>query len=81
MKNKRLIWIILLVLGSIPFVVALIYGIFSAINGFSGLCFCPNYYGFTAFFDSILLFSFVYYPAYIIGIILIVLSIIKIVKK
>lgn len=75
---KKIFWKILLIIGFIPFLVVLIYGIYSAIFGFSGLCLCPDYYGFAAFFDSVLLFSVVFYPAYIVGVVLIILSIIKI---
>lgn len=78
---KKIVWKILLVVGFIPFIAALLSGINAAINGFSGLSFCCSYYGFQAFIDCIFLFSIVYFPTYIIGIILIVLSIIKLKKK
>lgn len=78
---KKIVWKILLIIGYIPFVVALVLGLDAAINGFSGLSFCCSYYGFQAFIDCIFLFSVVYFPTYIIGIILIVLSIIKLKKS
>lgn len=77
---KKRIWKVLLILGFIPFIIALILGIFVAVNGFGGLNFCCKYYGFQAFFDYVLLFSFIYYPTYIVGILLIILSIIKLRK-
>lgn len=82
-KNKKLIWIVLLFIGIIPFVIPLIAGIYDSITGFSGLCFieCDNYYGFQAFIDSIYLYSFIFWPTYIIGAILIILSIIKLKNK
>ena len=79
MKDKKIVWIILLVIGIISFLIPLITGIYDSINGFSGLCFagCDYYYGFNAFIDSIYLYSFIFWPTYIIGILLLVLSIIK----
>lgn len=83
MKNKKIIWIALLAVGIIPFAVPLIIGIYDSINGFSGLCFfqCDNYYGLNALLDSIYLYSFIFWPTYIIGIILIIISIIKLKYK
>ena len=80
--KKKIIWIILLIIGLIPFIVPLITATYDSINGFSGLCFvgCVPYYGFKAFFDCIYLYSYIAWPTYIIGIILIVLSIIKLRK-
>lgn len=77
MKKKKVLWKIILVVGFIPFIAVLTFGIYSAIFGFSGLCFCGEYYGFKAFVDSIIMYSAVFYPTYIIGIIFITLSIIK----
>ena len=83
MKNKRIIWIILLTIGVLAFVIPLITGIYDAINGFSGMCFiaCEKYYGFDALIDSIYLYSYILWPTYIIGVVLIVLSIIKLKSK
>lgn len=83
MKKKKIVWIILLIAGIIPFAIPVITGIYDAINGFSGLCFvgCDNYYGFQAFIDSVYLYSFIFWPTYIIGVILIILSIIKLKNK
>lgn len=80
---RKKLWIILLVVGTLPFIVSLTFGIYSSISGFSGLCWwqCNYDYGFKAFFDSILLFSYIFWPAYIIGTILIILSAIKIKNK
>jgi len=84
MKNKT-IWIILLIVGIIPFIIPLIAGIYDSVNGIpSGLlCFsdCEYNYGFQAFIDSIYLYSFVFWPTYIVGVILIVISIIKLRNK
>ena len=79
----KMIWKIILIVGIIPFLIPLIAGIYSSITGFSGLCFfeCDNYYGFSAFIDSIYLYSFVFWPTYIIGLFLIVLSVIKLKKQ
>ena len=79
MKKKKVIWLILLIVGIMPFVIPLITGIYDSIVGFSGLCFvgCDNYYGFPAFVDSIYLYSYLLWPTYVIGGVLIILSIIK----
>ena len=83
MKNKKVIWIILLIIGMLSFAIPLIAGIWDSITGFSGLCFieCDNYYGFEALIDSIYLYSYIFWPTYIMGIILILLSIIKLKSK
>ena len=82
---KRKFWIILLIIGIIPFVVSLIIGIYSSINGVSSslLCFgsCEYYYGFKAFIDSIIWYLIIFWPIYIIGIILIIISTIKLKKR
>lgn len=80
MKNKR-IWIVLLILGIVPFIFCLFYGIYNSIVGFSGLSFYNRYYGTKAFFDSIILLSYLIFPFYIIGLLLIILSIIKLRRK
>jgi len=82
MGKKKILWIILLIVGIIPFSIPLTMGIYDSINGFSGLCFvgCINYYGLQAFIDSIYLYSFIFWPTYIIGAILIILSIIMLKK-
>ena len=79
-KNDKKLWIILLIIALIPFLMALLVGIYFAITGFSGLCLCGNFYGFKAFVESIILYSYNYYQNYIIGIILIILAIIKLKK-
>ncbi len=78
--DEKTMWIILLVIGILPFLTALFLGIYFAINGFSGLCLCGNFYGFKAFSESILLYLYNYYPNCLIGLILMILSIIKLKK-
>jgi uncharacterized membrane protein len=79
---KKVIGIILIIIGAIPLILPIITGIYSAINGYSGLCLwpCTNYYGFTAFIDSVFIYSVLLWPTYIIGIVLIVVGIILIKK-
>jgi hypothetical protein len=81
MKNKKLLWLIPLFIGLVPFVWALIGGLYSAINGFSGIMFGPSYYGFQAFFDWVILFSYIAWPAYLVGLALIGLSLFMLLKK
>ena len=82
MKNKKIIWTFVLILGIISFVMPLIAGIYYSINGFTFLCFadCTIEYGFSAFKDVIFIYSWLMWPTYIVGGILIVLSIIKLKK-
>lgn len=83
MNKNKLVWKILLIIGLIPFVIVLGYGIISSITGFSGICFynCTKEYGLLAFIDSIIMYSYVYWPTYIIGLILIIFSLFKIKKN
>lgn len=73
-------WISLLI-GCIPFLVALSMGLYNSIVGFSGLSFHNKNYGFDAFFDTIVLVSYLIYPLYIIGLFLIIFSIVKLRRK
>lgn len=80
MKTKRK-WKILLAIGILPFAVALLTGIYNAIVGFSGLAITsPPVYGWAAFVDWMILYSFIYWPTYVLGIVLIVLALIKLKK-
>ena len=81
--NKKIIWIILLIIGIIPVAIPLIGGIYYSINGFAGICFadCTYDYGFSAFRDVIFIYSWLMWPTYIVGGILSVLSLIKLKKN
>ena len=70
-----------LIIGLIPFIFALFLGIYFAIAGFSGLCFCGDFYGFKAFIESIILYSENFYQNYILGFILIIIFIVKTINK
>ena len=76
-------WIVLLIVGIIPLAAPLVYGIYNSINGFSGLCLwtCHYDYGFKAFIGSIILYSFIFWPTYIIGIVLVFKSVKKLKSK
>lgn len=81
-RKKKSLWIVLLVIGIITFVIPLASGLYYSIMGYSGICIleCKYYYGFRAFRDAIILYSWIFWPTYIIGFILILLSIIKLKK-
>ena len=68
MKNKRL-WCFLLVIGIIPFVAPFGGFVYEMINSSSW-----------TLDDWLVLYSFIYWPTYIIGLILIVISVIKLSK-
>jgi hypothetical protein len=82
MKIKKSLWLIPLVLGLLPFLWALIGGLYAAINGFSGLAVLGTpYYGWSAFVDWVFLFSFVAWWSYLIGGGLIVLAVCMLRRK
>ena len=67
MKNK-LIWKILLIIGIIPFVIPFVLGFYRmSIESWT----LP---------DWLIMYSFVYWPTYLIGLVLIVISLYKIIK-
>ena len=68
MKNKRLWWL-LLVVGIIPFAAPLIAFMYEMINSSSW-----------TLVDWLILYSFIYWPTYIIGFILIAISVYKLIK-
>jgi len=80
---KRSGWIKLLFVGMIPFGIVICYGLYSFFVGSSGLCIknCYQVNGFEKFMDNVILYSYVYWPTYIIGIILIVISVMNLMKE
>lgn len=81
MKNKKLLWLIPLFIGLVPFLWALAGGLYAAVNGFSGVMLGPSYYGAEAFLDWVFLFSFIAWPGYLVGLALIALSLFMLLKK
>lgn len=82
MKNKKRIGTLLLILGCLPFAVVAGFGIYHAIVGFSGLSIAgPAVYGFAAFMDFVILASYLYWPAYLVGAVLIAAGIVVLRKK
>lgn len=75
MKNGKWIWKVLLFLGTIPFLVAFIYCIVSSLLDGGGPILKMS------LGDYLILYSFLYWPTYMIGIALIALSIVKLKKK
>ena len=72
---------VLLIIGCIPFLIAIGMGIYNSIVGFSGLSFYNRYYGFKAFIDTIILLSYLIFPFYILGLFLIIFSVVKLRRK
>ena len=70
MKNKNIIWVILLIIGLIPFIIGL--G-FSFINSFILKT--------LSFWENLIFYSFLFWPTYVIGVVLILLAIFKIRRK
>ena len=68
MKNKELWWVLLFV-GMIPFVAPFIGFVYENINSSAW-----------TLMDWLVLYSFIYWPTYIVGLLLIVLSVCKIRK-
>ena len=66
------IWKLMLAVGLLPFAAVLLSGIYAAVTGFNGMAITsPPLYGLPAFADWVVLYSFVYWPTYVIGIVLI----------
>lgn len=68
---------IIRILGFLPFVCLLCYSIYCFIFGFT---FFETWYGFKGFYQALFWFSVLFWPLYIVGIILIVISFIKLRK-
>ena len=69
---KQTKWKIMLFAGTLPFLWAIVQGLYAAVNGFSGLSITSApVYGFQAFADYLILYSFVFWPTYLVGLILI----------
>ena len=82
-SKSKLILKILLFLGILLLLIPIISGIYYSIFGYSGLCIvsCKKYYGFEAFIDSIIVYSYILWPSYIIGLILIIVSLVLLKQK
>lgn len=79
---KRIKWKILLFVGTLPFLAAVLSGVYAALTGFSGLAITsPPTYGWAAFTEWIILYSFVYWPTYVVGLILMVWAIARLVTS
>ena len=72
---KNLKWKILLIIGLLPFIFVLAYGIYSMLEGFS--FFSTSYHGIDAFIFFLFIFSFLFWPLYILGAALIIISVVK----
>ena len=66
-KRKWIGWM-LTGIGALPFAIVLFCGIYTAFTGMSVQFFAPPVYGFRAFMDFIILASYLYWPAYLIGV-------------
>ena len=82
-KIKRIIWIVLLVIATLPFVITLGVGIYSSIFGIhDGICIMcdrPLVYGFEAFSVVLIFAVYLFWPAYIISAVVFILAIIRLV--
>lgn len=79
---KKRTGIILIIIGLLPILYTLISGLFYAIFGWNGLCFmCSKEYGVKVFFDYVLLFSIVYWPILLSGLIMIIIGYLLVKKK
>ena len=78
MKNKNLIWIILLLLSCVPFILSLAVSIYSIFFGFTFIF--NTTYGLDAFADSISVLLYLLWPLYIVYAILIAFSVFMLVR-
>ena len=72
-KNRKVFWKVLLVIGILPFAIPLLISFISAIFGL-GLFYAEGLSG----VDFLVLWSFIFWPTYVIGVFAIIISIIKI---
>ncbi len=72
-KNRKVLWKVLLVIGILPFAIPLLLSFISSIFGL-GLFYADGLSG----IDFLVLWSFIFWPTYVIGVFVIILSIIKI---
>lgn len=72
-KNRKVFWKVLLVIGILPFAIPLLLSFISAIFGL-GLFYAEGLSG----IDFLVLWSFIFWPTYVIGVFAIIISIIKI---
>ena len=82
-KIKKIIWTLLLAIAILPFVITLGVGIWSSIFGtYDGICIMcdrPLVYGSEAFSVVIIFAVYLFWPAYVIAAIIIILAIIRLV--
>ena len=83
-KIKKIIWTILLIMGILPFVITLGVGIYHSIVGTNdGICIMcndrPLIYGLEAFEQMMVFAIYLFWPVYIIALIVIILAIIRLV--
>ena len=57
---KKKLWIVLFILGLLPFVVLLIGGIYASMIGFSPIWMSTIHYGWDAFRNHVILWSYLY---------------------
>ena len=83
MKVKKIIWMVLLIIGILPFVITLGVGVYHSIVGtHDGICIMcdrPLVYGFEAFYVIMVFAIYLFWPAYIIALIIIILAIIRLI--
>ena len=81
-KIKKVLLVILLIIGLIPFVITGIIGIEAAINGENGFCAgCPDEFGLMAYCNTVLVALMLFAPIYLVAIIIILLAILKLKGK
>lgn len=80
-KIKKIIWTILLIIGILTFVITLAIGAYHSIfgihDGICILCDRPLVYGLEAFMVVMIFAGWLFWPAYVIGIVVIILAIIR----
>ena len=76
---KHIGWKILLFIGMLPFLIVLGMGVFNSIFGFTFMF--DTSYGINAFLDTLLIITFLFWPAYLVGIVLIIISSVNIKKQ
>lgn len=81
MNKKKVLSILLIGIGSLPFLYILYRCIDAAIYGFSFGIWAPAEYGAQAFLSILVLGSYLIWPAYLVGMILIIIGIHLLIKS
>lgn len=74
-RNKNILSKILIFFGTLPFLFVFLMAIINSITGFDFMF--NTSYGFEAFWGTIVIYSFLFWPIYVVGALFIVIGIVR----